>query len=375
MWSKLISWILAAITAMFNGFGMYTHTPEAYTGNTGYTIQQESPDYADLRSWYIKSFGSGDTCVVERRGNTCDINKAGFAYIVKDEKHNPDAKLEFAEGAVIIAPSRCKVVSQPDSSGNKMTVLWDAQDYTAFKMEIINPAKWFCCESLEPPETGVFVHSVQDHRIQLEQGDTIAVCGPETTVELWRGDAHGALAKVSTLREFLLYDSSETGNPDASASGSQGATSTQPTQNIPEGVLNLPSDKMWTGSKKWHGQTGRWWMGSSPNSGGYPAEQYAEVDNKYYYFDSQGWLVTGWGDDERYYFDLNYLGSAGQAYEGVLARNTIVPKGEGNIFVYVNDDGKVVEEGNGPNLSVNIGGTTRTFVKESDGTYTEQLSN
>lgn len=383
MWSKIISWILASITALMNGFGVYTQEYVPYTTLGEYTIQEEAVDYKSLRSWYVSSYGGEGSCKVERRpGNASEPNMMQFVWLVEGGQHNPDAKLEFASGTVLLAPSKGKIINNPNSSGNKITVVNDSNDYTAYKLEILNPERWYCCADLEPTSTGLYIHSNQDHRIDLAQGDVICVAGPETTIKMWRGNSAGVLGECKTLREFMLYTTDEGGDADASISdggtlkpstGGQGGSTTAPSS-----VPGVEDADIFTKSGKWcQGDGGRWWYtAGDPNNwidGDYPVNQYLYYQNNWYYFDDGGYMVTDWADDGHYYLPNNeYFKNVLSAHpEGSMAIKTIVPLGGyTDRFVYVGEDGLVDTETIVDSYSAN----GHTYVREND-YYVEAASN
>ncbi|MDQ9830218.1 hypothetical protein RFX70_15555, partial [Acinetobacter baumannii] len=74
----------------------------------------------------------------------------------------------------------------------------------------------------------------------------------------------------------------------------------------------------------------------------YPANQYIIYEGQFYYFNSAGYMVTGWGDDGYYYTESQRSEGFKQ---GALAYETIVPaEGGGDNYVYVDDTGKVANE-------------------------------
>lgn len=369
MWSKLVSWILAVITAIFNGFGFYQKEYVPYIGDPAYEVQEEAVDYAQMRTWYIDSYvGSGDVCTVERHSNPIgELNNLGFCFFIAGVDNNPDAKNEVSEGAIIIAPARCKVMSNPDTSSDRIVVQNDSGDYTAFKMEIYKPGSWFCCQNTNKTPTGAYMHSVVDHKIELNQGDTICVAGPDTTIRMWTSNENGVLKEVQTIREFLKYDMTEKGDSEQIASGGT------------EKKVESDLDKiLWQGNMTWNRDSTHsvskdgvtypgWWIGTS-GDGNWAKGQTVSYKGQYYYMDTDGYMVRGWQiiGDNQYYFYWGDQDTEGMHPDGSIARNTIVENPYGSGFVYVGDSGTISETSNLDDM-ITVNG--RTFIKEGNGSY------
>ena len=370
MWSRIISWILAAIASLMNGFGMYTQEYKPYIAAGEYTIQEEAVDYTQLRSWYISSYGGAGSCKVERKpGNASKGNVNGFVWLVDGGDHNPDAKLEFESGTVLLAPSKGKITTSPNSSGNKITVVCDANDWTAYRLEIIDPEKWFCCVDEEPSASGHYIHSNADHKIDLKQGDIICVAGPQTTLKMYRGNSAGVLKECESVRDFLMYTASEGGNSDVNMSEGgnlrpSGDGNTNPGSNMI--VPGVPDADVFSQQGNWYqGDGGRWWYGTDQTdweNHPYAHNQYVYYNGDWYYLDENGYMVTGHHTDGHYYLDR----ALDTHPEGAMAIRTIIPittgDWDGNAFTYVNDDGLVDFESGTD--AVNVGSTT--YVKSGD---------
>lgn len=349
---RLISWLLALLTALMNNLGFWQQPEKPYIGDPGYAIQEDAVNYSAMREWYNASFEiAGSVCTLEPEMHSQEKNRVGVGYIVADTPMNPDAKMEFGDENIIIAPQNCKVTTQPSSSPNKIVVSNSESGVNAFRMEITNPKRWFCCEKLQPNAAGNFKHKQDDHRINLKAGQTICVASDKTEVKLFRGDSDGKLSECN-LREFLRSFDSETGDPNQVVGGGTEATKTSESKtDVVNNLVDIKSDKLFKGPAMWHEDSTGWWYGQSTAGNSragidWASDQWVIYEGYYYYFDSSGYMVKGWYDD--YYYK-----ESGDKYEaglsdfkyGALCFNTIVPAdGEAGYFEYVGLDGTVATD-------------------------------
>ena len=102
---------------------------------------------------------------------------------------------------------------------------------------------------------------------------------------------------------------------------------------------------------EWHESNGRWWY-SDDSFKGY-ATSLQIIDNKFYYFDQDGWMQTGWQkiSDEWYYFNSSgemmtgWIFDSGKWYYldsfGMMLSDTITPDG-----YWVGSDGAMIDSQN-----------------------------
>lgn len=98
---------------------------------------------------------------------------------------------------------------------------------------------------------------------------------------------------------------------------------------------------------EWHESNGRWWYSDSSFIG--YATDLSLIDDEFYYFDKDGWMVTGWQEisGEWYYFDSSgkmttgWVLDSGRWYYldafGVMLSNTITPDG-----YWLGEDGAMI---------------------------------
>lgn len=343
---RLIAWILSIITALINNLGFWQQPETIYTGDPGYAIQADAINYAELQEWYIDTMVGGNaSCNIKPKPHQTETTTNGVGYIIANKKLNPDAIVDFSDEDVIVAPGRCKITTQPNSSPNKIVVQNDERGVFAFKMEINNPKRWFCCENATPTAMNTFRHSQNDHRITLERGDTICVASSDTTIKLYRGTNSSGLKAVG-LRDFLRANDNEFGDNTLYLNGEdhQNLTSTGDTSTS-RSLVKIPSSQIYTGPSGWQRDSNnRWWWGRSGTAKiDWPAEQYILYDKDYYYFDKDGYMVTGWYND--YYFqtkeDAYDLGIS-DFKQGALCFDTVVPDMQNDVYYYyVGKDGKI----------------------------------
>lgn len=86
---------------------------------------------------------------------------------------------------------------------------------------------------------------------------------------------------------------------------------------------------------QWRKSGERWWYAYS--GGGYPKAELKEIDGHKYYFDADGWMVTGWAktDGAWRYFDK----TKGHT-EGQMLRSTVINDGTG--FYALGADGAML---------------------------------
>lgn len=68
MWSRIVAWILAVVTALFHNMGYWQQEDTIYKGDPGYTVQKDVVDYGGLYSWYKDLCSdSNASCKVEAK--------------------------------------------------------------------------------------------------------------------------------------------------------------------------------------------------------------------------------------------------------------------------------------------------------------------
>ena len=65
MWNKLVAWLLALVTAIFNNFGVYQQPDKTYSQEATYTIQNDAVDYGELYAWHKGTYTGTDSCNVK----------------------------------------------------------------------------------------------------------------------------------------------------------------------------------------------------------------------------------------------------------------------------------------------------------------------
>ncbi len=102
---------------------------------------------------------------------------------------------------------------------------------------------------------------------------------------------------------------------------------------------------------EWHESNGKWWY-SDDSFKGY-ATSLQIIDNKFYYFDQDGWMQTGWQkiSDDWYYFNISgemmtgWIFDSGKWYYldgfGMMLSDTITPDG-----YWVGSDGAMIDSQN-----------------------------
>lgn len=350
---RLISWLLALLAALMNNLGFWQQPEKPYVGDAGYAIQEDAVNYSAMREWYNASFEiAGTVCTLSPQTHNQEKNRVGIGYIIADTPMNPDAKMEFGDENIIIAPQNCKVTTQPSSSPNKIVVSNSESGANAFRMEITNPKRWFCCEDLQPNAAGNFKHKQEDHRITLKAGQTICVASDKTEVKLFRGDSEGRLSECN-LREFLRSFDSETGDPNqVVGGGTEAAKGSELKTDVVNNLVDIKSDRLFKGPAMWQGpDSNGWWYGQSIAGNSRPgidwaSDQWVIYEGYYYYFNSAGYMVKGWYDD--YYYKESgdkYAAGLSDFKEGALCFNTIVPAQESNgYYEYVGLDGTVATD-------------------------------
>jgi len=346
MWSRIVAWILAVVTALFHNMGYWQQEDAIYKGDPGYTVQKDVVDYGGLYSWYKDLYSdSNASCKVEAKSHETFTNVKGVGYIIAGQPMNPDAQLVFSDEDVIIAPGACKVSSEPSTSPDQIVVENNSTGADSFKMVINKPKRWFCCEDVTPTVTGGFYHKQDSHKIDLKQGDTICVASSDTTVTLYRGDGRNGGLQKCDLRTFLRSTDDELGDDTVNANGSaeQVKTNSQ-TQSDALCSAKIPAEKMYQGPTGW--KLGKkWYYGKESGIAGkdYAAEQFIVYEGMYYYFDADGYMVTGWNGEYYYYNDETaYAEGRSDMKYGAMCYNTIVPsKEDPDKYVYVGFDGTV----------------------------------
>lgn len=354
MLDRLISWILAVLTALMGNFGFYEREPTYYREDATYTIQEDPVNYAEMRQWYYDGIKGDDTiCEVKSYPHVVKTTMAGFAHIVADTELNVNARLSFSEDDIIIAPRKCKVTTSPFESSEKIIV--ESLNETSnlrWKLEINNPKAWFCCQDTEPLADGSYKHSTTDHKIELNQGDAIAIADTDTTITMYAVNADGNLGKTDSYAEFLHATSKEgTGSSDVNLGGDEEDVDVALKGSVAKPDIDI--DKVWVGGGTWHlaADGSRWWYGT--DGAGTPgvdwaSDQYVvleEDEGRIYYIDAEGYCVTGWGPDG-YYYALSYMPET-EPYEfkqGQLMYNTVVPAPENDgTYVALDANGNIIE--------------------------------
>lgn len=369
MLSKLIAWFLAAITALMNNFGFWQQPEVTYKGDPGYVIEEDVVNYREVQQWYVEGFQGENMCTVAAQHHDMQANTWGSVMIVAGAEMNPDAQLVFSDEDVIIVPSRGQVMSQPSTSSDKIVVQGTESGAHAYKMIINKPKRWFCCEKVNPTVTGSFRHQQEDHRIILGQADTVCVASSDTTVELFVGDPGTGELKKATLREFLHVsdqDANIKSDPNKILNGSTEQVKTvMPDKENLRSMVDIADERIFTGPSGWHQAADgvRWWWGKMPEPGkDYPADQYIIYEGYYYYFDSEGYMVTGWGDDGYYYWeDPDAYGKGESSFkQGALCFDTMVPHPDiADAYLYVDLAGKI--DMDVPEKSMSAAGTAYAY--------------
>lgn len=110
---------------------------------------------------------------------------------------------------------------------------------------------------------------------------------------------------------------------------------------------------------EWHESNGRWWY-SNDSVIGY-ATDLSRINNEFYYFDEDGWMITGWQkiSGEWYYFDVSGKMMTGWILDsekwyyltpsGSMLSNTITPDGywvgsDGAMSDSKNSNAQIIEE-------------------------------
>ncbi|MDY4206229.1 MBL fold metallo-hydrolase [Blautia obeum] len=103
------------------------------------------------------------------------------------------------------------------------------------------------------------------------------------------------------------------------------------------GEYYLNESGIWDQSQKrsyWVNSDGRWWY--RHGDGSYTTSDFEQIDGEMYYFDADGWMVTGWKkvDDKWYYFDESgamvrsaWIGSYYLKVDGTMAVDEWVEDG------------------------------------------------
>ena len=103
------------------------------------------------------------------------------------------------------------------------------------------------------------------------------------------------------------------------------------------GEYYLNESGIWDQSQKqsyWVNSEGRWWY--RHGDGSYTTSDFEQIDGEMYYFDADGWMVTGWKkvDDKWYYFDESgamvrsaWIGSYYLKVDGTMAVDEWVEDG------------------------------------------------
>lgn len=345
MWNKLVAWLLALVTAIFNNFGIYTQPDKTYKQEATYTIQEDAVDYGELYTWHKGTYTGTDSCNVNNiKSESVSRGKNNIAFPVAGAEFNPDAQLTLSDESLIIAPEDCEVTSSPSNKSNEIIVQNDLPGNLGFKMVVKNPKRWFCCVDAKPDASGRFRHSQESHNVDLKQGDVIAVASSDTELLFYRGEGSSGGPKKCDLSTFLKRLDEE-GNEEVNLSGDaeQVLTNTEYIKDAINQKIEIPANKVFSGPSGWHQDSTGWRYGRGGKAGqDYPANQYIIYEGQFYYFNSAGYMVTGWGDDGYYYTESQRSEGFKQ---GALAYETIVPaEGGGDNYVYVDDTGKVANE-------------------------------
>lgn len=367
MWNKLVAWLLALVTAIFNNFGVYQQPDKTYSQEATYTIQNDAVDYGELYAWHKGTYTGTDSCNVKNiKHETVSLGKNNIAFPVAGVEFNPDAQLTLSDEALIIAPEDCSIASAPNNKSNEIIIQNDMSGNLGFKMVIKNPKRWFCCVDAQPDVSGKFRHSQESHSVDLKQGDVVAVASSETELVFYRGEGSSGGPKKCDLSTFLKR-LDEDGNEEVNLSGDteQKVTQTEYIKDAINQKIDIPVDKVFAGPTGWQKDEKGWWWGRGGTAGkDYPADQYIVYEGQYYYFDSTGYMVTGWGADGYYYTEgSNAVGFK----EGALAYETIVPaEGSTDRYVFIDDAGIVDNDAGTERMTV---GTTTYTYNDASGYY------
>lgn len=375
MISKFFAWLMAVLAALFSGNSLHTQEPQVYQGVPGYEINVGEIDYYDL---YNKSSGNkdkdaADVCKVESPDYSERQKSAnsGVGYIVADAPANPNAKLEFSANSLILAPGACKVQSEPSVATDQIVVEGTKTGTDHWKMVIERPYKWFCCEHLTPDVSSHFKHSSDSHKIELRQGQLVAVADENTKIKLYREDGSGSL-KECDYKTFLQATDTEVNQH--SGQGNLNLSGDKQKQTGLTGILsklNIPSRNFYKGTGVWHGSLDRWWYGETNYTKAgvdYAAGQWLASKSKsgiehLYYFDDRGYMVTGKRtiDGKDYYFTL-ITEATDDAPVGSVRVNKLAHT-DADTALWIN------EEGNKAQREQVIKDGSDSYKLQPDGTY------
>lgn len=90
-----------------------------------------------------------------------------------------------------------------------------------------------------------------------------------------------------------------------------------------------------TSEGQWRKSGERWWY--AYNGGGYPKGELKEIDGQKYYFDADGWMVTGWAKAEGAW---RYFDKTKGSVEGRMLKSTVINDGTG--YYIIDKDGAMV---------------------------------
>lgn len=346
--SKIISWILSLVLSLTNGFAPYTPEEKTYTGDPAYSVEKDAANYSALYDWYSKSMSSADgVCTLTPTKHRSETNRAGVGFIIADVPYNAEAKLEFSDEDVIVAPQRCKVLTQPGTNANSIVVENSDKGVYHFKMIIENPKRWFCCEHQRAVAGGSYRHLNADHRVQLEMGDTVAVASSNTKIKLYRGDPTTGELKEVDLPTFLRDTAQDGGgNPDLYVNGKDDIKTTNQEDSKTYSKAIIPANRVYNGYSRWAFSTRvhKWYYGADSGTPGkdYAANQYVIYQSDIYYFDEEGYMVTGWRDGYYYYPYDDYAKGIVDFKQGAMCYNTIVPdESNAKYYVRLNKKGEI----------------------------------
>ena len=282
MLSKFIAWLLSILTALMGNFGFYQNPEKTYTSAGLYSVKEDPVNYADMRNWYLDSLDSDTVCQVKSfpMPNSNQTTGNGFMHIVSGTQLNTSAQPTFSDGAVIIAPTKCKITSEPSSSVDKIVVEAEGQPTNSWwKLEISKPKAWFCCYKSEPMENGRYQHSQIDHKIVLNQGDVLAIASTETELTMWT-NKNGSHVKTDSYAEFMYDVNKEfAGDSDANLSGDN-AEDAKKNGELGAEAPEIDQDKIFTGEQTWRmgaaPNDNLWWFG---NASSWAQNQYVVIDD------------------------------------------------------------------------------------------------
>ena len=185
------------------------------------------------------------------------------------------------------------------SSGAYLTNCWfkhDGKDYYADNYGHIVKNKWIGSYYLGSDGAMVTNTFTPDGYYCGSDGAYVTNCWVKVNGKYYYMNAAGTVTKNAWIGSYYL--------------GSDGAMLTN--TYTPDGYY-VGSDGLWTPAK-WIQSGNKWWYRHS--DGSYTTNDFEEIGNQRYYFDSNGYMVTGWQCifGQWYYFDSNGFYQTGEHF-------------------------------------------------------------